>query len=125
MQPSFIDHVVIIAKDLGRTERFYSVFLGEPVHQDAESVAYKIGETKLFFVLPYGSFEKTDKDSGSLNHLAFGVRTLEELRQFEKALEDAGIKHSGVQLDKYGNKDFIWFDDPDSYRLEFYCRTAE
>jgi catechol 2,3-dioxygenase-like lactoylglutathione lyase family enzyme len=125
MQPLFIDHIVIIAKELERTERFYSVFLGEPEHRDAESVCFKVGETKLFFVLPYGDFEKTGKDSGSLNHLAFGVRTLNELRGFEGVLRKAGIQHSGVQLDKYGNKEFIWFDDPDGYRLEFYCRAAE
>jgi catechol 2,3-dioxygenase-like lactoylglutathione lyase family enzyme len=125
MQPLFIDHIVIIAREIERTERFYSVFLGKPEHRDAESVCFKIGATKLFFVLPYGDFEKTDKDSGSLNHLAFGVRTLAELRDFERTLEDAGIKQSGVLMDKYGNKEFLWFDDPDGYRLEFYCRPAD
>jgi hypothetical protein len=33
-----------------------------------------------------------------------------------------GIKQSGIQVDKYGNNEFIWFDDPDGYRVEFYCR---
>ena len=122
---SFIDHIVIVVQDLRRTEQFYTVFLREPVHVDAESVAYQIGETKLFFVLPYGQFSKTDKDEGSLNHVAFGVRTSKELSESETILNKAKIKHSGIQIDRYGNKEFIWFDDPDGYRVEFYCRPAE
>jgi len=122
---SFIDHIVIVVQDLGRTELFYTAFLLEPVHSDAESVAYQIGETKIFFVLPYGEFSKTDKDRGSLNHVAFGVRTPKELRESETILNEAKIKHSGIQIDRYGNKEFIWFDDPDGYRVEFYCRPLE
>ena len=57
-----------------------------------------------------------------MNHLAFGVRTGEELREFEKTLNDAGITNSGIKTDKYGNKEFIWFDDPSGIRLEIYCR---
>ena len=122
---SFIDHIVIVVQDLRRTEEFYTVFLREPIHADAESVVYQIGETKLFFVLPDGEFSKTDKDLGSLNHVAFGVRTPKELRESETILNKARIKHSGIQIDKYGNKEFIWFDDPDGYRVEFYCRPGE
>ena len=63
-----------------------------------------------------------DKDRGGFNHLAFGVRTIEELKEFEKILNEVGVKNSSVQIDKYGNKEFIWFNDPNGYRLEFYCR---
>lgn len=122
MKPEFIDHIVLIVKDVKETEKFYSAFLGKPDHLDNEQVAYKIGDTKVFFGLPYGEYETLDKDRGGLNHLAFGVRTAEELRSFEKTLNDVGIKNSGVKIDTYGNKEFIWFDDPNGYRLEFYCR---
>lgn len=27
-----------------------------------------------------------------------------------------------TKIDKYGKKEFIWFDDPDGARLEFYLR---
>lgn len=122
MKPKFIDHIVLIVRDVKETEKFYSSFLGEPEQLDKEQVAYKIGDTKLFFGLPYGEYGALDKDKGGLNHLAFGVRTADELRGFEKVLNEAGIKNSGVKMDKYGNKEFIWFDDPNGYRLEFYCR---
>jgi catechol 2,3-dioxygenase-like lactoylglutathione lyase family enzyme len=122
MQPKFIDHIVLIVKDIEETEKFYTSFLGKPDQIDKEQVAYKVGETKIFFGLPYGEYEKSNKDKTSLNHLAFGVRSGEELRKFEKILNDAGIKNSGIKIDKYGNKEFIWFDDPSGVRLELYCR---
>ncbi|HEY4509016.1 MAG TPA: VOC family protein [Candidatus Paceibacterota bacterium] len=122
MQPKFIDHIVLIIKNIEETEKFYNSFLGKPEQQDKEQVAYKIGETKIFFGLAYGDFEKSDKDKTSLNHLAFGVRSMEELREFEQTLNNSGIKNSGIMNDKYGNKEFIWFDDPNGYRLEIYCR---
>ena len=122
MKPTFIDHIVLIVKDVKETEGFYSSFLGKPDQFDDEQVAYKIGDTKVFFGLPYGEYESVNKDKSSLNHLAFGVRTTEELKEMEKVINEAGIKNSGVKIDKYGNKEFIWFDDPDGYRLEFYCR---
>jgi catechol-2,3-dioxygenase len=122
MLPSFIDHMVLIVKDLKETENFYSNFLGNPDHSDEEALSYKVGETKIFFVLPYGEFQKIDKDRDGLNHLAFGIRTMDELRGLEKILNECNIQNSGVKIDKYGKKEFIWFDDPNGYRLEFYCR---
>ena len=125
MKPQFIDHIVIIVRNIVETERFYSNFLGEPIHLDKEQVAYNINDTKIFFGLPYGEWENRDKDKSGLNHLAFGVRTAGELRSFERLLNEASIKNSGIKIDKYGDKEFIWFDDPSGIRLEFYCRPLE
>ena len=71
MIPQFIDHVVLIVKDLKETERFYTSFLGNPSHLDEEYMAYKIGESTIYLALSDGDFQKVDKDKGSLNHLAF------------------------------------------------------
>ena len=122
MQPKFIDHIVLIVKDIKETEEFYNKFLGEPGHIYDDSISYKIGETKIFFGLPYGKWQDTNKDLSGFNHLAFGVRTMEELEEFEKILNDANIKNSGIIKEKDSKKDFIWFDDPNGYRLEFYRR---
>ena len=99
--------------------------MGEPITKDKEQVAYKIGDTKLFFGLPYKDYERHDKDKYGLNHLAFGVRSIDELKKFEAKLNQGEIKNSGIQIDKWGKKEFIWFDDPDGYRLEFYYRPAQ
>jgi len=124
MQPRFIDHIVLTTSNVKRAERFYSSFLGKPLSQDKYSVCYKIGETKLFIALPYHP-RKSDKFNANrigLEHLAFGVRTLAELKQFDKKLTNANIKHSEIKIDKYGKKPYIWLDDPDGIRLEFYIR---
>lgn len=50
------------------------------------------------------------------------VRTLEDLRGIQEQLSRAGIRNSGIQKDRYGQKEFIWLDDPDNMRIEFYVR---
>ncbi len=50
---------------------------------------------------------------------------MKELKHYKQILSKAKIKHSGIKVDKYGNKEFIWFDDPDGIRLEFYLRPTE
>ncbi len=122
MKPQFIDHLVLIVKDITKTEKFYTSFLGKPIQREKEQVAYKIGDTKIFFGLSYTKWKKLDKDASGFNHLAFGAKTLKELKNLEKTLNKARIKNSGVKIDKYGKKEFIWFDDPNGFRIEFYLR---
>ena len=87
-------------------------------------MSFQVGETKLFFGLPHNKIENNEfnKDGIGLNHLAFGVKSLDELKKFESILNKSNIKNSGIKIDKYGKKEFIWFDDPDGMRLEFYLR---
>jgi len=124
MKINFIDHIVLMIKDVKRTEEFYSKLLGPAIHKDQDSVCFKIGDTKIFFGLPYSEIKDNafDADRIGLNHLAFGVRTEEELKEMEKTLNKHNIKNSGIKIDKYGKKPFIWFDDSDNIRLEFYLR---
>lgn len=124
MKPRFLDHIVIFVKSVKKTEAFYVKFLGKPDHQDKYSITYKIGDTKIFFASPYRKPQKIfDKEEIGLNHLAFGVRKLPELKSLEWTLKKGRVKNSGVKIDRYGKKPFIWFDDPDGIRLEFYLRT--
>jgi glyoxylase I family protein len=125
MKPTFLDHIVLIVQDLQRSKDFYDKFLGEAGEKYDDSISYQIGDTKIFFGLPYKEHQAPDKDAGGINHLAFGVRTIEELKRFEKLLTDKGIKNSGLQVERDSKRDFIWFDDPDGYRLEFYLRSLK
>jgi glyoxylase I family protein len=123
MKPEFVDHLVFRVADVGKTQKFYSAFLGEPLESASGSVVYQVGGTKIFFTAYTATDVRGfDKEQLGLNHLAFGVRKIEELRRIGEELRAAGIQHSGIQIDKYGNKEFIWFDDPDGMRLEFYLR---
>jgi glyoxylase I family protein len=121
--PQFVDHLVFRVADLSKTERFYTMLLGQPPHRTEDSIMYLVGHTRLFFTRcdqpqpgPYA------KDEVGLNHFAFGVRALEELQAIQTQLSCAGIPNSGIKKDRYGQKDFIWLDDPDGMRIEFYLR---
>ena len=118
-----IDHIVFIVKDLGQTEKFYSSFLGKPMHKSKEHVAFEVGSTKLFFGTPYkNKGDKFDKDFLGFNHIAFRVNNLDDLQKLKRDLEKASIKNSGINIDRYGKKEFIWLDDPNGIRVEFYLR---
>ena len=125
IKPTFLDHIVLIVKDLERSKDFYNKFLGESGEKYSDSISYKIGDLKVFFGLPYKKYQMPDKDAGGLNHLAFGVRTIDELKKFEKILNDSNLQNSGITIEKDSKREFIWLDDPDGYRLEFYLRPVE
>jgi glyoxylase I family protein len=123
MKPRTLDHVVIFVKNLQKTEVFYSKFLDEPGHKYDNSISYKIGPTKIFFAIPYRKPKRAfDKEELGLNHLAFGVKKLSELKALGKILDRKKIKHSGIQIERHAKKQLIWFDDPNGLRLEFYLR---
>ena len=122
MDIQLIDHIVLMVKDITVTTKFYSAFLGEPEFQDSEQVCWKVGDTKIFFGLPNAEYVPHNKDSYGINHLAFRVGNREELRQLAQKLHVADISHSDIQKDTYSGNDFIWLDDPDGYRIEFYVR---
>jgi catechol-2,3-dioxygenase len=116
----------VIIKDLSRTEEFYSKFLGNPILRNERLVVYKVGDTRLFFkTSPRETADfKYNKDEIGMNHVAFGVRTMEELKSFKELLVKAGIKHSDFTTGKFGNE-YVWLDDPDGIRIEIFHRPAE
>jgi len=126
IRPELIDHLVFRVSDLDRSELFYSALLGQPFYRAEDSLMYKVGETRLFFT---SSDEPKagiyDKEKVGLNHVAFGVRSLVELEALQTQLDSARISHSGIKLDQHGLKEFIWLDDPDGLRLEFYLRPEQ
>lgn len=117
-----LDHIVISTKNLKKSIKFYSAFLGK-AKESKWDASWKIGDTKLFLTFPYKKSARVfDKHNLGLNHIAFGVKTLTELKKYQTKLNKAKIKHSGIKIDQYSNQEFIWFDDPDGIRLEFYLR---
>ena len=121
--PRFVDHLVFRVAELNRTERFYTVLLGPPSQRAEDSLMYTAGDTRLFFTCSVESRRGTyEKEKVGLNHIAFGVHTLKELQTIQAQLDSIGIFHSGIKLDRYGLKEFIWLDDPDGMRIEFYLR---
>lgn len=124
MAPNFIDHLVFRVAEVERTQRFYTVLLGSPSFSTEDSLMYMAGDTRIFFTASVGpQAAGFEKENIGLNHLAFGVRSLEELQVIEEQLDRAAISHSGIKLDPYGLKEYLWLDDPDGMRIEFYLRS--
>ena len=124
--PGSIDHLVFRVSELDKAELFYTALLGQPSHRAEDSLMYRVGETRLFFTTstePRAGIY--DKEKVGLNHIAFGIRSLTVLEAIQVQLDNAGISHSGIKLDHYGLKEFIWLDDPDGLRIEFYLRSEQ
>lgn len=117
-----VDHIVISVRSLPKSIKFYQSFLGKSTITKHDA-SWKVGETKLFLTSPYKKTAKNfNKHDLGLNHIAFGVSGLVELRRVADQLTKVGIEHSGVIRDQYSRKSFLWFDDPDKIRLEFFLR---
>ena len=120
--PNFVDHLVFRVPDMERTERFYRALLGPPLKEDGY-VMYMCGDTRLFFTSSAESRQgKYEKEKTGLNHIAFGVRTQEELQTIQMQLDASEISHSGIKLWQDGVTEYIWLDDPDGMRIEFWLR---
>ncbi|MGA3089638.1 MAG: hypothetical protein ABSD75_13560 [Terriglobales bacterium] len=120
--PKFVDHLVFRVAEIGKTEQFYSALLGEPLRAE-DYLMYMAGDTRLFFTCsaesPPGRYEK---EKIGLNHIAFGLRTRMELQTVRCQLDNSGIPHSGIKLWQDGLTEYIWLDDPDGMRVEFWVR---
>ena len=120
--PNFVDHLVFRVAELERTERFYSALLGQPLREEGY-VMFMAGDTRLFFTCSEESRQgRCEKEKIGLNHIAFGVRTPKELQTIRAQLDSSGILHSGIKLWQDGRTEYIWLDDPDGIRLEFWLR---
>ena len=119
----YLDHVVLTVVDIHRTKEFYTKIFGEPDFQVDEGFMYQMGTTRLFFTLPRGPqapHDRFDPTRVGLEHIAVGVKSIDDLKVYAKVLDEAGIKHSGIHVDNHSNKEKIWLDDPDKIRVEFY-----
>ena len=121
-----IDHLVFRVRDVPTSKTFYRALFGAPVFENEDMFLYKIGtSTRLFFTkatspasTPY------DKEHVGLNHIALGVESLPHLEQIHSHLQSAGIPNSGIGIDPHGKQNYIWLNDPNGFRIEFYCTPA-
>jgi glyoxylase I family protein len=123
--PRFVDHLVFRVTQFEETERFYTALLGEPLRED-DYLMYLAGNTRLFFTLsPADKQGDYDKEKIGLNHIALGVRSVEELKIMQAQLDDSGVIHSGIKVWQDGVTQYIWLNDPDGIRVEIWLRPVE
>ena len=124
MKFSHIDHIVTFVSDLENSKGFYSRIFGFPDHEDDESAVFTIGKTKLFIAKPYLHDKvRFDKDRVGVNHIALYIDH-EKFGELVALLDKGGIIHSNIEQDPYSGNDFVWLDDPDGMRIEFYSRNV-
>ncbi|HEY9001622.1 MAG TPA: VOC family protein [Mucilaginibacter sp.] len=123
----YVDHVVLTVASLPETEEFYTRLFGNPDFETEDSIMFYIGSTRLFLVQQKpGETAATTFNPNvvGLEHLAFGVKTLDELVEIEKNLADKQVENSGIHMDKHSNKEKIWLNDPSGIRIEFFLRPV-
>jgi catechol 2,3-dioxygenase len=110
-----LSHVALKARDLEKTEEFYTKVLGL-------EVAFRHPPKMLFLTTPGShdliNFVKSSaRPAGtqSLEHIGFKVSPA-GLKKTEDTLKSHDIKIDGRR-----GKSAIYFTDPNGYQLEYYC----
>jgi len=107
-----IDHVVFHVKDLARSRKFYTEFLGMEVeHESSWQVFLRCGSQGVALFQARNGAEIHAGDE--VNHMALRLKS-GEYEKVKAVLEEAGIKVSG----RKGDPHCIYFSDPDGHRLQ-------
>lgn len=126
-------HCAIFVHDLDHMEDFYSRVLGYPV-TDRGELAYPENENLPNAHLVFMSQDADEHHQvilvkgrpeslpfNPINHLAFRVRSLAEVRTAWQALQGEDV--SEVRPVTHGNAWSVYFRDPEGNRLEIYTPT--
>jgi catechol 2,3-dioxygenase-like lactoylglutathione lyase family enzyme len=107
-----IDHVVFHVKDLARSRKFYTEFLGMEVeHESSWQVFLRCGGQGVALFQARNGAEIHAGDE--VNHMALRLKS-GEYEKVKAVLEKAGIEVSG----RKGDPRCIYFSDPDGHRLQ-------
>lgn len=122
-----IDHATLTVSDLERTRKFYSKLFGIELrkHKDNSFNLLKAG-VPCWFVQWEKQYPKDQFDElrVGLDHIAFELKTVKELEEVVKKLDEMGIPNAG--LERYGGKyPYVAFRDPDNIQTEFFISEEE
>lgn len=121
-----ITHVAVTVQDIDRSRDWYGALIGAAPVLDEETgpfhhVVWLIGGTLLGIHQHAGKPVKgpaSEFDAG-LDHLAFACASRADLEDWEKRLDELGVKHGGIVDAPYGSG--LSFRDPDNIPLEFFA----
>lgn len=121
-----VHHIAIICSDYKRSKHFYTEVLGFKIIREIyreELKSYKLDlEINADIQIELFSFIDPPKrisypEACGLRHLAFNVLNIDAVVDY---LNIYGIICEPVRIDKYTNKRFTFFKDPDDLPLEIY-----
>lgn len=128
-----ISHLSLSVSDLDRSLAFYRDVLALPVFVDTfegelfEGREVMLRTGSLVFNLQEHQARHADDSFDptrvGLDHLAFAVRSVEDLEAWVQRLDDSGVAHSEVRDIGFGH--LVELRDPDGIQLELFARRSQ
>lgn len=121
-----LSHVVIFCRDFQKMLDFYTAVLGFHLSDIGKARAKDICFLTLdpdadHHQIALASGRVGAKEGGALNHIAFRVDSLAELRRRHASLRQAGV--AAIDTVSHGSWLSVYYRDPEDNRLEFFWDT--
>lgn len=117
-----IAHTVLTISDLQRTKKFYETLFETEFTTDNDwSFSLLKVDIPCWFVqwTKNSSNDRFDEKRIGLDHIAFELKTLKELKHFVEKLKQIGVETKGLEYFA-GKYPYVAFRDPDNIQTEFF-----
>jgi glyoxylase I family protein len=127
-----VSHVALNVRDLEKSVQWYGDVLGfAPLFPyDTEDFDRRILLHPSGVVVALTTHHHPDAQADfnerrtGLDHLAFAVRSQDDLASWVERLDAHGVTHSGISITPRTGSALISFRDPDDIALELYVQTS-
>jgi catechol 2,3-dioxygenase len=127
IQACELGHIVLKVRDAAKSREFYTRTIGLKVaHEDLErgTVFLSFGEKHHDLALfQLASGEPPEATRPGLHHVAWRLRSFEELKAAYKELKAIGVPVESTVEHNVTNS--VYFPDPDGNRVELFCDMTE
>ena len=125
-----LGHVAVTVNDLNVSRPWYQKLFGSDPVMDEDTgtfhhVVWMLGNSTIVGIHQFPKLDSTDafdEHRPGLDHISFHCASRAELEEWEKRLNDLGIKNGGVVDAPYGSG--LSFRDPDNIALELFAPPA-
>lgn len=122
IRASGIAHATITVSDIKKTKEFYEKLFGTQFPMDdGKSFSLLTVGIPCWFVQWEKQYpaDRFDERRIGLDHIAFKLETLEELKHFINVVNEMSVKNAG--LERFAGKyPYVAFRDPDNIQVEFF-----
>lgn len=127
IKSSGITHITLTVANIERSRNFYSKLFEVELGGGEDYFSLQNAGLSVFFTKwPKTKMEdKFDENRVGLDHVAFGVDSIKELKKAEKKLGELGVKTAGIEICQYSGLSYICFRDPDNIQVEFYMNSGK
>jgi len=120
-------HCVLKVRDIDAMVSFYGDVLGfrvadkGPLGPDGPSIVFMSGSSSDHHQIAFAAM-RGPEDATSLEHCAFRVETLKDVKEMVRRVAEDGRVPDGLPL-THGNAISVYFKDPEGNGLEVFCDT--